>query len=167
MKFALGLVAAAFLSAGIAQAQTAPEQALEWTPVNAFNGEYHLSLPCTKDEITAWRKSANPELAANGGGCSKSGYTAVGIVIRNVRPNFFEYLVSTSQGNRLPPEQIGGRRTLRTLDAPKNGSGEVIAQFVELDKSRFVVLTFESKPTGTAQSRAIADRFLNSLEFAK
>ncbi len=158
LRFILILLAAMGAPASAqASAQTA------WTPVNAFDGAYHLSIPCSEADVAAWRSSVPTEIGSNGAGCQKPDYTVMILFAKNAPPTFFDGLVAKSQHDRVPPNVWAGHRILRTVDAPKKGVGEVTLQFVEVDKSRFLMILFEAKPAATAQSRALVDQLLNSL----
>jgi hypothetical protein len=134
-----------------------------WTPINLPMVGARAFLPCSEAEIAAYKNANEARRGVPGfEGCSKAGYTAIVMLLVNTPSGFFDDFVKRNKSEKPQTAEWAGHRSL-TL----NGEGKRDAsrtRLIEFSDNRAVLLSFTIARESEIASRALADRFVNSLE---
>lgn len=137
--------------------------AKDWAPVRLPAAGVNVAIPCNDDELRTY-KNVNEERKRTEGiaGCERGGRTYIVMYLVNTPFGFFDGVTSKWKGSSTQNFQMGGHRVFRA--AAKKGGETDGEQLIEIDQSRSILMTLNSKAPNDAGFANLASCFFNTLQ---
>jgi hypothetical protein len=142
------------------------DAAKDWAPVRLPAAGLDVAIPCNDGELSAY-KSANEERKRTQGivGCERTGRTYIVMYFVNTPAGFFNGFTSKWKISPAQYFQIAGHRVFRA--AAVEGGKALGQQLIEIDASRSVLMTSQSKISHDADFANLTSCFFNTLHVVK
>jgi hypothetical protein len=172
-RFSLFLVAiATSASVAVAQPNSDAERsrcegaAKDWAPVRLPAAGVNVAIPCSDDELSAYKNSNEERRRAEGlAGCESAGRTYFVMYFVNTPAGFFDSLASRWKASPLQRFQIAGHRVFRGAAVE---AGEIQGQqLIEIDATRSVLMFAKSGAPDDPDFAKLTSCFFDTLHVVK